>query len=421
MNKKCPEGLPKLPGVYLFKDAQDTIIYIGKAKSLHDRVKSYFINDRLDGKITSLIQEFASIAHVVTVSEHEALVLEASLIKQYQPKYNSLLKDGQPFVYLLYTQKPFPAFTVVRNKKAKGVYFGPFVHKVSARRAVQFLTHTFRLFICNKKIPNGCLYFHINKCAGSCRTDFDIAAYCTRAQLALYALHNDRDAFKDMIKKEIALCNAQLKFERARHMLHYLESIDSIFNTLNYHISNATYAAAVAHALVPRRTYAPKIDDPEQLALELQHLTHAQNPIRTIDCFDISHFQSKNLVGSCIRFVDGRPEKNKFRRFKIRTLETQNDYAALQEIVSRRYRNEEDMPDLILIDGGIGQLNAIRFIMPHAFLASLAKREERLYTTNNAEGIVLDNHNKAAQTLIALRDYSHHFAITYQRLKQQRF
>lgn len=421
MKKLCPEGLPKLPGVYLFKDAQGVVIYIGKAKSLNHRVRSYFTNYKTDWKITSLIDEHETIAHVVTATEHEALVLEASLIGQYQPKYNRLLKEGQPFVYILYTQDPLPSFSIVRNKKKKGTYFGPFIHKMHARKAVQFLIHTFQLLLCNKKIANGCLYYHINKCAGSCKPDFDTAAYVTRAELALNVLENNRDAFIKEIKQEIATSSKELKFERARRMLGYLQTVDAIFETLNHHLSHATYASAVAHALTPR-TYSPRIDSPDILAHELQQLTGSNRPIRTIDCFDISHFQSKHIVGSCIRFVDGKPDKAKFRRFMVKTLSQQNDYAALQEIISRRYKKHpDDMPDLILIDGGIGQLNAIRSILPDAPLASLAKREERLHTLDNQEGIILDKHTTTGQTLIALRDYTHHFAITYHRLKQNRF
>jgi len=420
MKKVCPQGLPKLPGVYLFKNAQDEIIYIGKAKNLSNRVRSYFTNYKTDWKITSLIDEHETIAHVVTATEHDALVLEASLIGQYQPKYNSLLKEGQPFVYIVYADGPMPTLSIVRNKKAKGTYFGPFIHKVSARKAIKFLMDTFQLFICNKKIANGCLYFHIGKCAGSCRADFDTSAYTLRAQLALNALKNDRKAFVQGIKDDIAQCNKELKFERARNMLQYLESIDAIFDTLNRHLSYATYASAVARALTPR-TYGPTIDSPEELAQELQQLIGTHYPIRTIDCFDISHFQSKSMVGSSIRFVDGKPDKKQFRRFLIKTLSKQNDYAALQEIVKRRYKNKSDIPDLVLIDGGIGQLNAAHASMPDAPMASLAKREERVHTLSNPEGVVLDRHSLAGQTLIALRDYTHHFAITYHRFKQKQF
>lgn len=430
MKQSCPQGLPKLPGVYLFKDAHGVVIYIGKAKNLNNRVKSYFTNYKTDWKITSLIDEHETIAHVVTATEHEALVLEASLIGQYQPKYNRLLKEGQPFVYIFYTQEPLPSFTIVRNKKKKGVYFGPFIHKMHARKAVQFLIHTFQLFLCNKKIENGCLYYHINKCAGSCKPDFDSAAYIARAHLALNVLENKRDTFINDIKRAISACNKELKFERARHMHHYIETIDAIFETLRHHLSHATYASAVAHAIAPR-TFTPRIDDSGKLAHELQQLVDSAHPIKSIDCFDISHFQSKHIVGSCVRFVDGKPDKTKFRRFKIKTLSQQNDYAALQEIVSRRYKNStsesserthnDDIPDLILIDGGIGQLNAIHAILPHAPLASLAKREERLHTPRNSDGVILDKHSLAGQTLIALRDYTHHFAITYHRLKQNKF
>ncbi len=148
-------------------------------------------------------------------------------------------------------------------------------------------------------------------------------------------------------------------------------------------------------------------------------MIQSSKPIYVIDCFDISHFQSKQMVGACVRFSHGVPVKNKFRRFKIKTLETQDDYAALQEIVTRRYRNG-DMPDLILIDGGKGQLNAIKKILPDATISSLAKREETLFCNAHPEGVLLDVKTPIGKLLIELRDYTHHFAISYHRLKKEK-
>jgi len=162
-------------------------------------------------------------------------------------------------------------------------------------------------------------------------------------------------------------------------------------------------------------------DEEENLSAALQHFLGTSKSIRTIDCFDVSHFQGKDIVGSCVRFKDGGPDKNRFRRFKIRTLEEQDDYAALREIVSRRYKNPDDLPDLILIDGGKGQLNTVRPLIPDDVLCvSLSKREERLHSTQNPEGIPLDVHTDVGKTLIALRDYAHHFAISYHRLRRRK-
>jgi excinuclease ABC subunit C len=148
----------------------------------------------------------------------------------------------------------------------------------------------------------------------------------------------------------------------------------------------------------------------------LQKLLELPERPETIDCFDISHFQSSYLVGSCIRFKDGLPDKNNFRRFRIKTLTQQNDYAALQEIVSRRYKNPADAPHIVLIDGGKGQLSSVQQLFPGLLCISLAKREELLHTPLHPEGIHLDIQTPLGQLLIYLRDYAHHFAISYHRL-----
>jgi len=155
----------------------------------------------------------------------------------------------------------------------------------------------------------------------------------------------------------------------------------------------------------------------QSLSKELQKLLYTPHEIHTIDCFDISHSQGHNTVGSCIRFVDGKPDKDNFRKFIIKTVEGNNDYACLREIVQRRYA-DGNFPDLILIDGGKGQLNAVKDLFPEQTFAALAKREETLFYKNCPEGVVLNIKNIADQTLIALRDYAHHFAISFHRKKE---
>jgi excinuclease ABC subunit C len=407
--------LPKLPGVYLFKGKDAAVLYIGKAANLAHRVASYFNAHNRDWNIKALLEEHTHIDHIVTHTAHEALVLEAHLIQQYQPKYNRLLKAGQPFVYILCTQGDIPDFKVVRTKQQKGIYFGPFVHKQDARQTLRFLSDTFKLNLCNKKIPHGCLQYHLGICAGSCRNDFDLNQYRSQITLALYVLRNEREAFCDAVRTDIKQCIDNFQFERAQHLHTYLEHVDTIFNAIAHRSSPSQSAAAVAHV---QSKYTAQ--DYESIMHQLQQLIGAHHYIRTIDCFDISHFQSKNMVGSCIRFVEGKPDTRNFRRFAIRSLVMQNDYAALQEIVRRRYKNPDDIPDLILIDGGIGQLHAIQEIMPSTTVAALAKKEERLFSTVHPTGIVLDTHQNAARMLIALRDYAHHFAITYHRLRQKK-
>lgn len=414
--KKLEKSIPKLTGVYLFKDAQGAIIYIGKAKNLHHRVSSYFHKYNTDWKIKQLIDEYADIDYILTPTETESLLLEAELVQKYKPKFNVLLKEGQPFLYILFTPGEIPTIELVRNKKRKGTYFGPFLQKGPARKTFHFLMQTFNLNLCNKKIELGCLDYHIGNCAGNCKKDFDLTDYIFRISLAREALKNNQDGFIQNIKDQMKKYSAEFAFEKAQRLNEYLQNVDTIFTTLNTHFSADKFATDIFVASTPR-PYSPQIDT--NINTDLQKFFGFKTPIRTIDCFDISHFQSSYLVGSCVRFTDGQPEKSMFRHFKIKTLTEQNDYAALQEIIERRYRTKDDIPDLIVIDGGKGQLSAAYHVLPGAPIVSLAKREETIYGPQFPDGIRLDMQTTVGRLLIALRDYAHHFAISFHRLKRK--
>lgn len=417
--KKLDKSIPKLTGVYLFKDAQGTIIYIGKAKNLHHRVSSYFQKYDSDWKINQLINEHADIEYILTPTETESLLLEAELVQKYKPKFNVLLKDGQPFLYILFTTHKlnYPTVELVRNKKRKGTYFGPFLEKMPARKTYNFLKQTFRLNLCNKKIENGCLDYHINNCAGSCKSDFDMTDYLFRLELAKQALKNNQEEFITHIKEQMKRYSASFEFEKAQRLNDYLQNVDHIFATLNTHFTSTKFATDIFVV----STATPYQQQPDtSINTELQQFLGFATPVRTVDCFDISHFQSSYLVGSCVRFTDGKPEKSYFRHFKIKTLTEQNDYAALQEIIARRYKQATDIPDLIVIDGGKGQLSAAQHVLPHAPMVSLAKREETLYGPQFPQGIKLDLHTNVGKLFIALRDYAHHFAVSYHKMKRDK-
>ena len=409
------QSLPTLPGVYFFKDANGSILYIGKAKNLRKRVQSYFTKQATDWKIADLIKTHANIAHIVTKNETEALLLEAQLIRDYKPNFNVLLKTGQPFVYLLFTEQKEKLSTleIVRNKKKKGTYFGPFMQKTDARAVHAYLLRTFKLYLCNKTIANGCLDYHLGRCAGSCKPDFDHEGYGARLALAQDVLRNNHKDFLQRLNSLIAQYNQKLEFEKSAHLSHYITTFESIFNTIKTKFHERKYALDIEEAA----TATPSSYEADSALAELQKLLNLPQKPRTIDCFDISHFQGNHIVGSCIRFKDGVKDPNNFRRFKVKSLTNQDDYAALQEIVARRYKNREDLPDIVLIDGGKGQRNAIINLVAPVPCISLAKREERLFAENHPEGVVLDHKTALGKLLMALRDYAHHFAISYHRTK----
>lgn len=413
MKHTTVSDLPHLPGVYIFKDAQNTILYIGKAKSLKKRVSSYFIKQAFDWKIDALIKEHASIEHIVTHDEQAALILEAQLVKEYQPKYNTLLKEGSPFLYILFTEAgaaQLPEMRLVRHKNEKGTYFGPFTQKQATRKAFDYLARTFRLRLCKAALETGCLNYHLGYCAGNCRPDFSQEEYSARLQLARLMVGHEYESFKEIAQEKIAQYTKELAFEKALHMYEYLKNFETIAATVSSGFSERAYRPEVVRAMLP----STHLEGYDEKARAVQELLKLATPARTIDCFDISHFQGRLMVGSCVRFTDGKPDKNKFRRFKIKTVEGQDDYASLAEIVQRRYRNG-DLPDLIVIDGGKGQRNAVKNLVPQVPCMSLAKREERIFSDRAPEGIVLDLQSPAGQLLVALRDYAHHFAIEYHR------
>ena len=409
---KYVREMPQLPGIYVFKDKESGIIYVGKAKQLKTRVSSYF-RKQDDWKVQELIKEHATVEYILTKNELEALLLEAQLIRKYKPKYNVLLKNTNPFVYLLITKDPLPELKLVRLKRGKGTFFGPFLYKKRARSSYEYLKRSLKLSLCNTKIEQGCLDYHMDLCAGNCRPSFSREEYLIRLTIAQRLLEGNYEACKEMLVTQIQDHNTRLEFEKSKRLSAYLDDLASLFETLKTGFTERKYAKDITVMSTP---LSVKVEQPIKALEHLKELLQLPGLPETIDCFDISHFQSSHIVGSCIRFTNGMPDKNKFRRFKIKTLTEQNDYAALQEIVSRRYRNPDDAPHIVLIDGGKGQLSSVQKLFPNLLCISLAKREELLYTPYHPEGIPLDIQTPLGQLLICLRDYAHHFAISYHRV-----
>lgn len=409
------DNLPKLPGIYIFKNIENKILYIGKAISIKDRVKSYFAKNNQDWKIKYLLEEAESVDYIITKNEEEALVLEAQLVKENQPKFNVLLKEGHPFLYFLITDGVTPRFEIVRNRKQKGTYFGPFVNKNQARNVYEFLLREFQLRICTKKIANGCLEYHLGFCSGLCKVDFNLSDYLFRLELLKKLLKKDFEQFKHMLTERIALASKNLEYEKAAHYVQYMHNIDRITVYLENNYFPEKYQEEIIYktSMISRQPIKPR-----DIGFTLKEFLGLSFEPSTIDCFDISHFQGKWIVGSCIRFTHGVPEKNKFRRFKIKTLTDQNDYAALQEIVQRRYRDVTEIPDIVMIDGGKGQLSSVKDVLPQAYCISLAKREEILYGPGFMDGKHLDIKSDVGRLLMGIRDYAHHFAISYHRIKR---
>ncbi len=337
------------------------------------------------------------------------------MIRTYKPKYNVLMKNSNPFVYLVITNTPLPRLELVLLKKGKGTFFGPFLYKKRARSSYEYLMRNLRLRLCKAKITQGCLDYHMDLCAGNCRADFDKEDYLIRLSNARKLLEGNYEECEALLITQIKEHNKRLEFEKSKRLTEYLDDLAS----LKTGFSERKYVKGIK---IVTANITTKVERPQQALEELGKLLNTEGPPVTIDCFDISHFQGSHIVGSCIRFTNGIPDKNKFRRFKIKTLTNQNDYAALQEIVSRRYRNINEAPDVVLIDGGKGQLSCIKQLFPDLLCVSLSKKEELLHTPKYPEGVPLDVQTPMGQLLICLRDYAHHFAVSYHKvLRSKKF
>lgn len=447
------KNFPTSSGVYFFKDTNNAILYIGKAKNLKNRIGSYFVNS--DYKVIELLKVAADIEFIITNNEIEALFLEAQLIKQHQPPFNRLLKAGNPYIYIFFSNDKIPALlrqgsggqaiSIVRTKKKKGEYFGPFLTKKDALYVVEYLKKSLQLNICNKKIDSGCLQYHINICAGSCKKDFDVEFYTFRLDLARQILDNQYAKAIKQLAVEIEINNKNLNFERSAHLAKYQFHLAAIVETLEtLQTTKFTNIPAYAqdfnlhkgHGEREEILHEKNISNIDLLSDLKKRLGLKKIPY-TIDCFDISHMQSQSMVGSCVRFLNGKPDKKNFRHFNIKSLEQQDDCAALVEIVTRRYKKIENIPDLIIIDGGKGQLNATKSLVSSAEIISISKGDNRrvgaetihfpdsgftdtgLRPNKQEKTIAADIHQATDRLLLEIRDYAHHFAISHHRKKQK--
>ncbi len=432
------KNFPTDSGVYFFKDANNAILYIGKAKNLKNRIGNYFVSS--DDKVIELLKVAADIEFITTNNEIEALFLEAQLIKQHQPPFNRLLKAGNPYIYIFIPEvssasgrsQKLATISTVRIKKKRGEYFGPFLTKNDALFVVEYLKKSLQLNICNKKIDSGCLQFHINICAGSCKSDFDLEFYKFRLDIARQILDNN---YKQAIKQlavEIENSNKILNFERSAHLAKYQQHLAAIIQTLHIlQTTKYTNIPAYAEDFKLHKGHGEReqiLHEKNQSNIDLLSAVKKRLDLKkipyTIDCFDISHMQSQSIVGSCVRFLNGKPDKKNFRHFNIQSLTQQDDYAALAEIVTRRYKNTENLPDLIIIDGGKGQLNATKNLVSSTEIISISKGDNRrvgaetIHFPMQETTIPVDIHQACDRLLLEIRDYAHHFAISHHRKKQ---
>ena len=532
--EKIPH-LPESPGVYLWRDADGNVLYVGKAKRLRSRVRSYVTNDQLTSvKTRALMLQAAGLDTIVVPSEAHALILEANLIKEYRPRYNIALRDDKSYPYIKVTiTEPFPRVYVTRQLVNDGSrYFGPYTDVGAMRRALNVVKRIFTVRSCRYDLPNvapdrPCLDYHIGRCKAPCVLLQSQAEYRAMIDEVILFLDGRADEVMRRVKERIQLAAESLDFERAaelRDVLQHLERMEEPTvvleveggdrDVLGYardgadacvtwmrirngkllardhqffeNVDDETDAAVLQAFLVgpyrislerarellipleleereiveeslegakihtpqrgPRRELVDLATQNARHLLEEARLTgeetdeRAGDPVyelqrqlglqrvpRALVCFDISHAQGTDTVASCVWFQNGRPYRAEYRKFKVRDVEGIDDFASMHEVVTRYFRRRLDegkaLPDLVVIDGGKGQLNAAHAALEALGLGglsliSLAKREEEIFMVGRSESLRLTRRSPALRILQQARDEAHRFAITFQRKRR---
>lgn len=413
---------PQTPGVYLLKDSAGRVIYVGKATNLRSRAGSYFLKQALEEKRTAYwVHEIADADCIECESEVDALLAESRLIKDVQPKYNKEQKDDKTFPYLMITtHEDFPRVEVTREPKLKGVkLYGPFASAGALRGAIQVLQRIFKFRTCSLDIDENderwnwfrpCLLASINQCTAPCNLRISKEDYRRDIRRLQMFLDGKKSRLLNQMKREMQEAAKELAFEKAarlRDEIHMLETLDQR-GELDTHAQPEVFF----------------IDPKKGLAGLRKVLKLASTP-RTIEGVDIAHLGGQQTVASVVTFIDGLPFKPGYRRYKIRGVTGIDDYRSIHEVVARRFQRLQDegqsFPDILLIDGGKGQLNAAmaafeeRQIEPPVVI-SLAKRDEEIFIPGEPEPLRLSRHAFALRLLQYVRDESHRFAQHYHHL-----
>ncbi len=421
-------ALPHTPGVYLMRDAAARILYIGKAVDLRKRVANYFRATGLEPKIRALMAEVRHIDYIAASSEREALVIEQRLIARHQPLYNTMWKDGKtyPFVKISLNEE-YPRIYLTRHRRRDGgEYFGPYPNVSGVRQLLKNLwkRQILRLRPCDyefseakplaAKTINACLYFHTGQCPAPCAGKISKDDYRGLAEQARFYFEGKTGALRAGWEKEMKNASAATEYERAAQLRDNIAALD--------HVNERVTFRALREEDVQGRIKST------QALRELQDALGLPKPPVRIEAFDISHVQGFETVASMVTFDGGKPLKSRYRKFKIKTVEGVDDFASMEEVVFRRYKRVKEesqpWPDLILIDGGPGQLAAalkgLKKISDRAqSVASLAKREEEIFLPGRAAPVRLSKESPALQLLQYVRDESHRFAVTFHRARRK--
>jgi len=410
--EKLPEkikNLPEGPGVYMFLDSGGRIIYVGKAINLKKRVSSYFQRGRArDARLELLVTETRDVRTIRTSSEAEALIFEAGLIKDHYPRFNIDLKDDKSYPFLKLTVgEKYPRLFITRRRLNDGaVYYGPYADAGLLKQAVSFMKKVFPLRTCRRLHKGVCLEYHMGQCYGPCEGRISEAEYGKIVRQLQAFLEGRKDDLLDSLKSQMKRLSDKKEYEKAlsaKKRIEALTAVRQMHDTARYPMYG-------------------ELD-------ELQSALGLASTPRIIECFDISNISGTGAVGAMVRFTAGVPDKNNYRKFRIRSVKGIDDYAMIREVVRRRYaRLKEEgrpFPDLVLIDGGKGHLAVAKKELDELgirriALASIAKEFNHLYTPRRRYPIRLSPGSRMLFLIQRVRDEAHRFAITYHRSRRKR-
>src|SRR5271155_1228186 len=410
--------LPHKPGVYLFKDRFNRVIYVGKARDLNKRVSQYFHPGRQhhhDRKTLALLDSIWDLEAHTVKSEPASLLLEGKLIKEYRPRYNISFRDDKKFLLVKPTlTDPFPRFTLTRMKKDDGArYFGPFPHSGSLRKALSLLRKKFHIRTCRPEIPGEvdyrhCLQHIIKNCSAPCVNKITRAGYLAQVRLACDFLDGASGEMVAEFKAEMEKAAARLDFERAAEIRNLLDDLRKT--------TRPTKRFARQFVTTVR---------PSEDVTALQEALGLAEPPAIIECFDISNISTTHKVASMVCFRGGKPDRENYRRYRIKTVEGQDDFASMAEVVRRRYARVLNegirRPGLIVVDGGKGQLSSAKRELDALGLGDLpiiglAKEREEIFRPGQSRPLVLDHASGAIRLLQRIRDEAHRFANGYHQI-----
>jgi len=422
------KALPKSPGVYHMKDEKGRVIYIGKSASLRDRVSSYFqAGVKLEHKKSGLVDLIVDFEIIQTETEVEALLAENRLIKDVQPRYNARLLDDKTFPYLMITTgEEFPGVYVTREPRTQGVkLFGPFTSVHSLKEAVTVLQKAFKFRTCHLDISEGddnrrffrpCLLYPIKQCTAPCAAKISKDTYRSDITWLLRFLEGGKKSVLRTMEKEMLQASEDRNYELAGRIRDEIKALTSL---------------GERGAKGEQEYWQPEafVTDPKEGLEKLQEALSLPEPPRIVEGIDIAHLQGGETVGSKVCFIDGVPFKDGYRRYKIKHGQGNNDYLSIQEVVGRRYReagaSHELFPDVILIDGGLGQLHAAMDVFKSMdvkppMVISLAKKEELVYIQARSEPARLSRNNAGLRLLQYIRDEAHRFAQHYHHILRRK-